>query len=123
MFILPIANEVNQSFSFEADLYPTTIVLKCPNNRCGGGVTSYPPIIDVFIAGYEPIYGIPLINGVDILRDYVASACIPVDYGTLMALSADGSDVTCGSLISGSSALVYLNPAESIFASLDFSSV
>ena len=117
MFVLPIANETNQAFSFDADFYSTTLVLKCPNNNCGPN-TSYPPIVDIFVGGYPPVYGLPLINGIDILSERVSSGCLPFDYGAIIPLSNDDSEITCESLITGRSALVYLNAAEVLFSSL-----
>ena len=118
MFILPIANETNQSFSFDADFYPTTIVLKCSVENCAKPNVRYPPVVDIFVGGYPPVYGLPLINGIDILSERVSSGCLPFDYGAIIPLSNDGSEITCESLISGTSALVYLNAAEIILSSL-----
>lgn len=117
MFILPISDDINQSFSFNADSYPTRIVLKCPDGKCST-LFETPPIVDVYITGYEPILGLPLINGVDILKEHVSSLCAPLDYGAIIPLSKDGSPVTCSSLALGDAALVYMNAAEIIFSSL-----
>lgn len=116
MFLLTISDDVNQSFSFDADFYETTIYLKCPDGDCD---VSRPPIIDVYVQGYEPILGIPLIKGVDLLYEYVANGCLPYDYGSIMVVDSQGVDVTCDRLVLGLSSLIYFNPAESIATSID----
>ena len=115
MFILGISDDVNQSFSFSADNYETEVFIKCPDGDCGYST----PIMDVYIQGYEPVLGLPLIFGIDILSDYVSSGCIPYDYGTLVVVSRDGSEVTCEKLALGEASLIYLNAAESLLLSLD----
>lgn len=116
MFILGISDDVNQSFSFSADLYETEIFIKCPDGDCGYNT----PIMDVYIQGSEPVLGLPLLVGVDILSEYVSSGCIPYDYGMLIVISRDGSEVTCEKLALGEASLIYLNTAESLLISLDF---
>lgn len=118
MYILTISDDVNQSFSFNSDNYNTNLVLKCGEDlTCNFSTT---PVLDVYVDGYEPILGLPLINGVDILSEHVSAGCLPFDYGAIIALSQDDRRINCRDLVLGNSALVYFSSIDIIYSSLIF---
>lgn len=119
MYVLTISNDINQSFSFDADGYNTTIVLKCPDDSVSCGF-SRPPLIDIYIDGYPNIFGVPLVSGVDVLADRVNSGCAPLDYGAIIPFTSDGSELTCEKLVTNEAALVYLNAAELLYINFLF---
>ena len=116
MYILPISNDPVQTFGFDMDFYPSRITLKCPQIECEG-VNQY-PVLDLFLDGFNPVYGIPLIPNADLLGSYIANGCLPLDLGALVALSDVNGVVSCETLSSGTAALAYIDGATTAFTSL-----
>lgn len=116
MYVLPISDDEVQAFGFEMDFYPSRMIVKCPQIDCG--FSEQYPVLDLYVDGYNPVYGIPLVPNSDILSTYVRNGCLPLDLGALFVLPDVNGNAGCEELANGTAALVYIGGAETAFLSL-----
>ncbi len=116
MYVLSISDDSVQTFGFDMDLYPARMTIKCPQIDCG--LPDVYPVLDLYLDGYNPIYGIPLIPNVDILSRYITGGCLPIDLGALFVLPDVNGNAGCQELSNGTAALVYIGGPEAAFLSL-----
>ena len=116
MYVLSISDDSVQTFGFNMDFYPSRMTIKCPQIDCG--LSNQYPVLDLYLDGYNPIYGIPLVPNVDILGGYVRNGCLPLDLGALFVLPDVRGNASCEELSNGTAALVYIGGAETAFLSL-----
>jgi len=118
MFILHVSEDTNQVFNFTSQ-YRTTINIKFPDDSLVDK-DKYVPVMDIYIDGFSPIYGIPMIPYSDVLSEYVKARCIPLDYGGIITIPTREGVINKESIVNQDALLVYLTPQEILMMSIDF---
>lgn len=112
MYILPITDETNQSFSFEDANYTIEVILKCFDDDridCELREDSPSGVIDIIIQGYSGAIGLPLLPYVNLAGSHIVSGCLPVDLGTFHVIPNANGDYDCEAISNGSAAIVYMD--------------
>lgn len=109
MFVIPVSNDNSQSFRIDLDNYPATVILKSSAIQC---LETNPVVMDIFVEGFPPVYGIPLIPLEDALAKSVSSGCLPLDIGAIIPVPDINGEVTIEGLSEGFSILTYFNGYE-----------
>lgn len=114
MNIISIDDINSQAFSFNMDSYSAYIIISKPPIRRDYGYG----VMDLFVDGYGDIFGIPMVEGVDLIADYVKSGCLPVDIGAFYVISGDNMGSNVSDIASGYAMLMYLTGPETVAAGM-----
>ena len=114
MYVIPLSDDDSQIFRIPLGVYGASINVKFPRQKTLSSSVFVPPIMDIYVDGYQPIYGIPMIPRNDLLHEYSISGCLPLDLGSLICVPDSNDVFDRDSIVSGQAALVYFTILESV---------
>lgn len=114
MKFISFQNAEAQSTEINLDGYEVTISLKDIGKR----KNSVSVVMDISIDGFPDIYGIPLLPYRDLFESYINSGCMPVDFGAIIVMPIDNSEINVQNIGEGRVGIAYMNTAEVLVSSI-----
>lgn len=111
MYILPITEDTNQSFSFFDGIRDIQVTIRCFDDervQCFNE-TDQVGSIDIQVADFVGAFGLPLTPYTDIIAESVVSGCLPLDMGSFHIIPNLDGEYDCNALANGSASIIYLD--------------